>query len=89
MMHIDTDLYDPALVAIKEFYSYVVNNGIILFHDYKDKKWPGITKVVDDFVEEHSWSLVDMNKIFKVPVAAVVNGSSVSYNATIQKRGGL
>jgi len=85
MMHIDTDLYDPALVSVNSFYSCVARNGIILFHDYRDKKWPGITKVVNEFIEEHSWSLVDMNKNLKIPLAAAVNGSSELYEKRIQE----
>ncbi len=85
MLYIDTDLYDPALVSTEYLYPYVVSDGVILFHDYKDPKWPGIAKVVDDFVEKHSWGFVDLNELVNISAAVVINGDPARYRECIEK----
>ena len=46
LLHVDTDLYEPASVATEYFADHVVPGGIMFFHDYGYKRWPGIAKVV-------------------------------------------
>lgn len=75
MMHIDTDLYKPAKIAMENFYRYVMKDAVVVFHDYMDPKWPGISKVVNNFIENNkSWNLIDMNKVINVHVAILING---------------
>lgn len=52
LMHIDTDIYEPAKVSLDNFWESVIDGGAIYVHDYKDKKWAGIQKAVDEFVEK-------------------------------------
>jgi hypothetical protein len=52
MMHIDTDIYEPAKISLESFWNCMIDGGVIYLHDYKDKKWPGIQKAVDEFVKK-------------------------------------
>ncbi len=50
LLHIDTDIYEPAVVILENFYDRVVKGGIIAFDDYGT--FPGETQAVDDFLEK-------------------------------------
>lgn len=50
LLHIDTDVYEPALTILNHFYDSVVKGGIIMFDDYGT--FPGETKAVDDFFKD-------------------------------------
>lgn len=85
MMHIDTDLYEPAKVSLDSFWKYVKDGGVVYFHDYGDKKWRGIKKVVDDLVEKEkdiSFHVFDSNKLFS---ACIVKGKSETSNGIFCK----
>lgn len=47
LLHIDTDVYEPAVTILENMYERVVSGGIIIFDDYGT--FPGETKAVDDF----------------------------------------
>ena len=86
LLHIDTDLHNPAHISLKYFYDKVVNGGIVVFHDYADPKWPGIKRVVDEFVNKMQWGFIDMGRILNVYAAVVINGDSHSYERYIKMR---
>lgn len=46
LLHIDTDIYEPAKIALDRLYDRVVKNGIIIFDDYTVA---GETRAVDEF----------------------------------------
>lgn len=54
MLHIDTDLYDPAQVSFDCFWPLVSEGGVVFFHDYGDKKWCGIKRVVHEFLNKNA-----------------------------------
>ncbi len=47
LLHIDTDIYEPAKTILETLYNRVVRGGIIAFDDYGT--FPGETKAADDF----------------------------------------
>ena len=49
-LHIDTDIYEPAVTILNSFYSHVVKGGLIIFDDYGT--FAGETKAVDDFFSD-------------------------------------
>lgn len=49
LLHIDTDIYEPAKEALRVFYNRVVKNGIVAFDDYGTVG--GETKAVDEFFQ--------------------------------------
>ena len=76
MMHIDTDLYEPAKISLESFWPYMKEGGVVYFHDYGDKKWRGIKKVVDDLVrrdENLYFHIFDKSKLFS---ACIVKGKN-------------
>jgi hypothetical protein len=76
MMHIDTDLYEPAKISLESFWPHVKESGVVYFHDYGDKKWRGIKKVVDDLVSIDNdlyFHQFDNNKLFS---ACIVKGKN-------------
>ena len=61
LLHIDTDIYEPAKVILENLYDKVVKGGVIAFDDYGT--FPGETKAADDFfadkkirIEKFSWT---------------------------------
>ena len=51
-VNLDMDLYAPMFEALKFFYPLMIENGVILLHDYFSATLPGVKKAVADF-EEH------------------------------------
>ncbi|MCG3676890.1 TylF/MycF/NovP-related O-methyltransferase [Aliarcobacter butzleri] len=47
LLHIDTDVYEPAVTILENMYDRVVRGDIIMFDDYGT--FPGETKAVDEF----------------------------------------
>jgi hypothetical protein len=47
LLHIDTDVYEPASVILNNLYDRVVSGGLIVFDDYATV--PGETQAVDEF----------------------------------------
>ncbi len=60
LLHIDTDIYEPAKVALANLYDRVVKNGIILFDDYMVA---GETKAVDEFFMDKEGA------IYRLPIS--------------------
>ncbi len=54
IMHIDTDVYEPAKVSLESFWEFISPGGLVFFHDYGEHRWPGVTKIVDEFAEENN-----------------------------------
>jgi hypothetical protein len=86
MMHIDTDLYKPAKVSLFSFYPFMEKHGIIVFHDYGDKLWPGIKKLVDAFVNDNDCFFLNCRKIIGIKAAIVSKSSLRSYNEYIRDK---
>lgn len=60
MLHIDTDIYEPAKIALEELYDRVVVGGIIISDDYAVA---GETKAIDEFFANKGLS------IHKLPIS--------------------
>ena len=51
-VHLDCDIYASYKECLEFFYSRTNPGGIILFDEYKDPRWPGCTKAVDEFLAD-------------------------------------
>lgn len=60
LLHIDTDLYEPAKVALEHLYDRVVKGGIIVSDDYTVA---GETKAIDEFLRDKNL------EIHKLPIS--------------------
>jgi len=49
MLWLDLDLYEPTLSCLNYFKNYIVNDGIILVHDYSLPDTPGIKQACDKY----------------------------------------
>ena len=81
MMHIDTDLYMPAKISLEQFWPYVKDSGVVFFHDYGDKKWRGIKRVVDKLVDIDNnlyFYQFDEGKLFSACVVKIKNEESLN-----------
>lgn len=55
LLHIDTDVYEPAKYGLNKLFDRVVKNGIVVFDDYATIE--GETIVVDEFLKETNYVL--------------------------------
>jgi hypothetical protein len=46
LLYLDFDLYEPTLVALKEFMPRMPKGAIIAFDELRDAKWPGETRAL-------------------------------------------
>ena len=51
-LHIDVDLYSSYKTCLEELWDNVITDGIIVFDEYSDKKWPGAREAIDEFLKE-------------------------------------
>ncbi len=58
-VHLDADLYQPTLAALKYFYPRLSGGGVIMVHDY-NHTWEGVRKAVDEFIKEIPETLVEV-----------------------------
>ncbi len=58
LLHLDMDVYQPTIVALKYFYKMMSNNGVILMDDYAVEV--GATKAIDHFFKNKK---VEIKKI--------------------------
>lgn len=55
LLHIDTDVYEPAKIALEQLFDRVVRGGIIIFDDYAGVE--GETCAVDEFLSDKKYYL--------------------------------
>jgi hypothetical protein len=71
MLHIDTDIYEPAKVALEQLWNRIVKGGIVIFDDYGT--FPGETKAVDDFFRGTDIEIRKLTTSHKIPAYVVKN----------------
>lgn len=52
LLHIDTDVYEPAKLGLELLWERVVKHGVVVFDDYGTVE--GETVAVDEFLSKHS-----------------------------------
>lgn len=52
IVHIDCDLYAPAIAGLNFFFPRIIPGGMLIIHDYNSGLWPGLTKAVDEYFEK-------------------------------------
>lgn len=57
-VHLDVDLYQSTLDALKFFYPRVVPRGVILSHDYST--FPGVRKAFDEFFSDKRERVIEL-----------------------------
>ncbi len=59
-LHIDVDLYEPTLHALKYFYPNIVRQGIILMDDFGFTSCPGAKLAADNFFDDKPESIISL-----------------------------
>jgi len=49
LLHLDLDLFEPTLAALKAFYPRVVRGGIVVIDDFALDDWPGAAVAIEEF----------------------------------------
>ena len=49
-VHLDCDIYESYKECLEFFYSRMNAGGIIRFDEYRDPRWPGCTKAIDEYL---------------------------------------
>lgn len=57
-VHLDVDLYDSTLNALKFFYPRMMSQGILISHDYST--FPGVHKAFDEFFSDKQERVVEL-----------------------------
>ena len=53
LLHLDVDMYEPTLAALKAFYPAVVPGGLVVIDEYAITTWPGESAAVEEYFGEH------------------------------------
>lgn len=59
-VHLDADLYQPTLAALKFFYPRLSPGGVIMVHDY-NHNWEGVRKALSEFMPGIPESIVEIS----------------------------
>ena len=70
LLHLDMDLYEPTLEALRMFWDLVLPGGLVVFDEFALPPWEGETKAWEDFAAERQLSYV----IEKIPGTLNPNG---------------
>ena len=49
-VHIDCDSYQSHMECLNTLYDKLVPGGLTVYDDYHERKWPGATKAIDEFL---------------------------------------
>jgi len=58
LVHVDVDLYEPTLGALRYFYPRMARGGVLICDDYGSLFFPGAKKAVDTFCSETRAALI-------------------------------
>ena len=61
LLYLDFDLYEPTLVALKEFLPRMSKGSIIAFDELNDPKWPGETRALLESFNLNHYKLESFN----------------------------
>lgn len=57
LVNLDLDLYEPIKDSLSFFFPRLSDRGVIIIDDYGTTGWPGVTKAVDQFLEQYPVTL--------------------------------
>lgn len=57
LLHIDADLYRSYKDALTALFPKVAKGGVVLFDEYREEKWPGATKAIDEYFSGSGYAL--------------------------------
>jgi len=89
MLHVDTDLYEPAKVALEQFAPFMEETGLIFCHDYNCDRYPGIKRAIDETLG-WEWNLHDfanVRRMMDYHSCAISRSDLAKYAEEVDKEG--
>lgn len=59
-VNLDVDIYQSTLDGLKLFYPILSGGGILISHDYRNRKCPGVKRAFDEFLSDKRETLVPL-----------------------------
>jgi hypothetical protein len=53
LVNLDLDLYQPIRDSLSFFFPRLSDGGVIIIDDYGTTDWPGVTRAIDQFLEQY------------------------------------
>jgi hypothetical protein len=77
LLHLDVDLYEPTLYALRKLWDLVVPGGVIVLDEYGLPPWGGEASAVDEFLQERSMTNLRIQKFSwsLTPNGFIIKGS--------------
>ena len=51
LLHLDMDLYEPTLAALRAFWPRMMTGAVVLLDEYAIREWPGESEALEEFFE--------------------------------------
>lgn len=61
-VHLDADIYEPTKAGLQFFYPRMVQGGVIISHDYRNLRCPGVKKAFDEFFADKPEPVIELWK---------------------------
>lgn len=62
LVHLDVDIYESTRAGLEFFYPRTVKGGIIVSHDYRSLRCPGVKKAIDEFFADKPEPVIELWK---------------------------
>lgn len=59
-VNLDVDIYSSTLACLEFFYPRMEKGGIVLSHDYRNRKTPGVKKAFDEFFADKAETIIEL-----------------------------
>jgi hypothetical protein len=69
LLHVDTDIYEPAKAAVSAFYPRIVRGGLLVVDDYGT--FPGETRAVDEYFSDTPIEIKKLSVSHHIPAYVV------------------
>ncbi len=63
LLHLDMDLYEPTLAALRAFWPKILTGGMVVLDEYAIREWPGESEALEEFfdgkpprIEKFGWA---------------------------------
>ena len=53
LLHLNCNLYEPTMAALKNFYPRVVNGGVVILAEYGMMEWAGENAAIDEYFDDN------------------------------------
>jgi O-methyltransferase len=62
LVHLDVDIYESTKAGLEFFYPRTVTGGVIISHDYRSQRCPGVKRAFDEFFADKPEPVIELWK---------------------------